>query len=78
MPESFAAGLIYPLRKKGDSTNALHYHPVTLLQAGYKIFAKFIARRLASRLGTTIGTAHQGFIANRHLEKAVLLMQATM
>lgn len=78
LPRSFAEGLIYPLRKKGDSANAMDYRPITLLQAGYKIFAKTIARRLATRLGSIIDAPQQGFIAIRHLEKAVLLMQATL
>ena len=38
--------LIIPLRKKGDSEDAMNYRPISLLQCGYKGFAKIQATRL--------------------------------
>ena len=35
-PPSFLEGLIIPLRKKGDSVDAMDYRPISLLQTGYK------------------------------------------
>lgn len=40
MPATFGASLIVPLRKKGDSTNAMDYRPISLLNSSYKILAK--------------------------------------
>lgn len=78
MPGSFAASLINPLRKKADSTDAMDYQPMSLLQAGYKIFAKVIAKRVTARLGTIIGETQQGFVRGRQLEKSVAMMMAMM
>ena len=45
-PHSFLEGLIIPLRKKGDSMDAMDYKPIALLQTGYKIVARVISRRV--------------------------------
>ncbi|CAI5747527.1 unnamed protein product [Peronospora destructor] len=56
-PQSFMEALIIPLRKKGDSDDAMDYRPIFLLQTGYKrrsdyldLTTKFLA--LIQRLHT--------------------------
>ena len=77
-PQSFLEGLIIPLRKRGDSADAMDYRPIALLQTGYKIFAKVIATRVQGFLGTTIGVSQQGFIHGRQRLKAVMMMMAVL
>ncbi|KAJ8522205.1 hypothetical protein ON010_g17727 [Phytophthora cinnamomi] len=51
-PASFLQGTVVPLRKKGDSDNAMDYRPIMLLQTSYKLFVKVLATRcLQSFLG---------------------------
>ena len=44
-PDFFLEGLIIPLRKKGDSEDAMDYRPIALLQSGYKVVAKVLSHR---------------------------------
>ena len=37
---SFLQGLINPLRKRGDSADAMDCRPIALLKAGYKVYAR--------------------------------------
>lgn len=68
--------MVIPLRKKGDSSNALDYRPISLLTTGYKLFAKILARRLQVFLGHLIGETQQGFVSGRRMDKAVVMMQS--
>ena len=45
-PASFLEGLSISLRKQGDSDDAMDYRKIALLQTGYKIFTKVIAKRV--------------------------------
>ena len=50
-PASFLEGLIIPLRKKGDSEDAMDYRPIALLLSGYKVVAKVLSHRVQKVLG---------------------------
>ncbi|KAF1324800.1 Rxlr effector protein, partial [Globisporangium splendens] len=78
MPRSFGQGIVIPLRKKGDSPNPLDYRPITLLTTTYKLFAKVLATRLQDILLWIIGEAQQGFVRDRLMENAILIMQAAL
>ncbi|KAF1314920.1 Rxlr effector protein, partial [Globisporangium splendens] len=78
MPRSFGQGIVIPLRKKGDSSNPLDYRPITLLTTTYKLFAKVLATRLQDILLWIIGEAQQGFVRDRLMENAILIMQAAL
>ncbi|KAF1322123.1 Rxlr effector protein, partial [Globisporangium splendens] len=78
MPRSFGQGIVIPLRKKGDSPNPLDYRPITLLTTTYKLFAKVLATRLQDVLLWIIGEAQQGFVRDRLMENAILIMQAAL
>ena len=73
-PPSFLEALIIPLRKKGDSADAMDYRPIALLQSSYKIFTKVLATRLQRVLPTIIGDSQQGFVHGRQMHKLVMMM----
>ncbi|OWZ16004.1 reverse transcriptase [Phytophthora megakarya] len=77
-PASFLKAVVGPLRKKGDSSNALDYRPILLLQSSYKIFAKILATRLQSFLGKLIGDTQQGFVHGRQMDRSVAMMLAVL
>ena len=74
MPPSFLEALVIPLRKKGDSSDALDYRPISLLQTSYKIFAKVLATRLQTVLPRLVGDSQQGFVRGRQMRKLVTMM----
>ncbi|GMF48220.1 unnamed protein product [Phytophthora fragariaefolia] len=73
-PKSFLEGTVIPLRKKGDSADAMDYRPIMLLQTSCKIFMKVIAPRLQSFLGKLIGDTQQGFVRKRQMQKTIQMM----
>ena len=75
-PPSFLEALIIPLRKKGDSIDAMDYRPISLLQTSYKIFAKVLATRLQRVLPQLIGQSQQGFVHGRQMMKLVMMILA--
>ena len=77
-PPSFLEGLIIPLRRKGDSVDAMDYRPISLLQTGYKIFAKLMATRLQQILPKAVGDNQQGFVQGRQMMKTVMMMLAAV
>ncbi|KAE9032264.1 hypothetical protein PR003_g5465 [Phytophthora rubi] len=78
MPPSFLEALIIPLRKKGDSADAMDYRPISLLQTSYKIFAKVLATQLQAILPRLIGHSQQGFVHGRQMQKTVMMMLAQL
>jgi hypothetical protein len=77
-PPSFLEGLIIPLRKKGDSVDAMDFRTITLLQTGYKIIATVIANRAQRVMGVPIGDSQQGFVKGRQMLKTVMMMLAML
>ncbi|RHY70739.1 hypothetical protein DYB38_012186 [Aphanomyces astaci] len=75
---SFGEADILPLKKKGNSANALDYRPIALLNSAYKIFAQVISLRLQPLLVSTIGAQQQGFVPGRTLEDSIALFQRTL
>ena len=58
-PPSLFEGLTIPLRKRGDSGDAMDYRPIALLQTSYKIFTEIVATRMQKVLGTLIVSSQQ-------------------
>ena len=77
-PPSFAAALIFPIRKNGDSTNPKDYRPISLLNSSYKIFARLLARRLAPYLPRLVGPVQNGFVRGRRMQHSVDTMLAAL
>ena len=73
---SFLEELIIPLRKKGDSKDAMDYRTIALLQSGYKVVAKVLSHRVQKVLGVTIQDTQQGFVHGRQMSKIVMMMMA--
>lgn len=78
VPPYFAKALIIPLRKKGNSTDAMDYRPIALLQSSYNIFTKVMAQRIQHSLHTIIGQRQQGFMHDRQMERSLVLMLAVL
>jgi len=77
-PASFLEALIIPLKKKGDSVDAMNFRPISLLQTGYKVFMKVIATRAQLVMGVPIGDSQQGFVHGRQLMKTVMMMLSVL
>ena len=60
-PDSFARAHVASLYQKGDHDNRENYHPISLLNTTYKIFAHILKQRLADVLETRIGQTQFGF-----------------
>ncbi|KAF1328621.1 hypothetical protein FI667_g6538, partial [Globisporangium splendens] len=75
MPRSFGQGIVIPLLKKGDSSNPLDCRPITLLTTTYKLFAKVLATRLQGIILRIIGDTQQGFVRDRLMENAILIIR---
>ena len=78
LPLSFLTALIIPLRKKGDSDDAMDYRPISLLQTSYKVFAKGLATRVQRSLSRVISDSQQGFVRGRRMSKTVMMMMAQL
>ena len=82
IPDSWHESLVITIFKKGDASLCENYRPICLLQAGYKLFAALLLRRLKragaeDRIWRTQfgfkskhGTTDAIFIARRKLEEA--------
>jgi hypothetical protein len=75
-PKSFLEGLILPLRKNGDSADAMNFRPISHLQTGYKVITKILATRAQQIMGTPIGDSQQGFVPGHQMMKTVMMMMA--
>ena len=78
LPPSFLEAFIIPLRKKGDSDDAMDYRPISLLQTSYKVFAKVLATRLQQSLPRAISDSQQGFVHGRRMMNTVMMMMAQL
>ena len=77
-PASFCDAVIVPLRKNGDSDNAMEYRPISLLQSSYKFFTRVLAERVQKSLGKVINQDQNGFVRGRRMEHNIWLMQAVL
>jgi len=48
IPEEWRTAIIIPIHKKGDRNNPDNYRGISLLNTGYKIYSKIIAKRLTA------------------------------
>jgi ribonuclease HI/exonuclease III len=78
LPASFGHAVIIPLKKKGDSPNAMDYRPISLLQTSYKIFTRIWAERVQQSLGTVINGDQNGFVRGRNMSNNIRIVTATL
>ncbi|KAK1929575.1 LINE-1 retrotransposable element ORF2 protein [Phytophthora citrophthora] len=78
VPSTFLDAVVVPLRKKGDSPNAMDYRPISLLNTAYKILGRVYAERIHRFLPRIISSAQQGFVRGRLMTKSVTMVQAML
>lgn len=68
-PKSFIPiGVDHPLRKKGDSNDAIDHRSIALLQTGYKVYTNIIDAS-ATSIGDTYWASQQDFAHGRQMQK---------
>lgn len=65
IPEDFENAIVVPIHKKGDRNDPGNYRGISLLCAGYKLFAKMIARRIDTHMETRLLECQNGFRKGR-------------
>ncbi|OWZ21907.1 hypothetical protein PHMEG_0003458 [Phytophthora megakarya] len=70
VPKSFLEAVVVPLKTKEDSTNAMDYRPISLLNTAYKILGNIYAERIHRYLPRVISEAQQGFVRGRADDEA--------
>ena len=73
-PTSFQYSYILPIKKNHDSSNAMDYRPISLLNSDYKIFTKILKTRLENIMKTIISPHQGGFVPKRRIEERIHLM----
>ena len=70
LPECLTQGDIICLYKKGDPREIRNYRPLTMLQVGYKVYARILVNRLKTRITKVISPAQLGFVPGRIINEA--------
>lgn len=65
MPEEWRVALLCPIHKKGSKLCCGNYRGISLLNLGYKVFTKILARRLEPFAEQVLGDYQSGFRRNR-------------
>ncbi|KAE9296571.1 hypothetical protein PR003_g23727 [Phytophthora rubi] len=78
VPESFLQATVAPLRKKGDSPDAMDYRPIALLNTAYKVFGRILADRLHCYLPRLISQSQQGFVRGRSIDKTITILKTIL
>jgi len=77
MPNSTTHGLMSLLHKGGDKTKLTNWHPITLLNVAYKIYAKALQFWLQLVLVNIISLNQSAFLPIRFLLDNILLTHKT-
>jgi len=65
IPEEWRTAIVIPIHKKGDRNNPDNYSGISLLNTGYKIHSKIIAKRLTSIAEVLLLEEQNGFRKGR-------------
>lgn len=65
LPQQWLDGALCPLHKKGDKLNCNNYRGISLLNTGYKVFAKVLYNRIVPHAENVIGEYQCGFRPDR-------------
>ena len=74
----FTTGWMCPLFKKKDPTDICNYHPITLMNADYKLLTKVMAIQLMDHTHQLIHPDQAGFIPNRSIFDHIRLAKAIL
>ncbi|GBG80840.1 hypothetical protein CBR_g31396 [Chara braunii] len=75
LPRGFADVFIILLYKKGAKDDVCNWHPISILNAMYKILAKVVATGLKEVLLQIVDTTQTGFVAGQQILSTVTLVQ---
>nr|CAI72277.1 reverse transcriptase precursor, putative [Phytophthora infestans] len=76
-PQSFGEAYIFSITKGGDTSNALNYRPIALLNTDYKIFTRILAWRVRVHITKLVHTTQYSFIPGRTIHEAIDLLEAS-
>jgi len=65
IPEEWRTAIVIPMNKKGDRNNPDNYRGFSLLNTGYKIYSKIIAKRLTAITEVLLLEEQNGFRKGR-------------
>ena len=65
IPEEWRTAIVIPIHKKGDRNNPDNYRGISLLNTGYKIYSKIIAKRLTAIAEVLLLEEQNGFRKGR-------------
>ena len=74
LPISLNAGVIKLIHKRGPKELLSNWRPITMLNTGYKIFAKALALRLTNHLDRWVNPVQKGFIKGRYILDAIIAL----
>jgi hypothetical protein len=78
LPNGVTRGLISLLHKGGGRSSLTNWHPITLLNVGYKLFAKVLQLRLQPMLMEIISLDQSAFLPMRFILDNILLTHETI
>ena len=78
IPKSWNESVIIPLHKKNDKLDCTNYRGISLLQTGYKIFARILYNRLVIYSEEIIGEYQCGFRRNRSTTDHIFTIKQIM
>ena len=75
IPEEWRTSRVVGIFKKGDAGDPANYRPISLLQTGYKIYARMLARRLSDGLDGYIRGSQYGFRQGRSTAEPIYIIR---
>ena len=78
LPNGMTNGLITLIPKSGDLKMLTNWRPITLLNVGYKIYAKALQMRLQVPLSEIISPDQSAYLENRFILDNILLTHETL
>ncbi|KAG3084880.1 hypothetical protein PI124_g13640 [Phytophthora idaei] len=77
-PQSFVGAFNFSISKGGDTSEALNYRPIALLNTDYKTFTRILAWRVRQHIEKLVSKTQFGFILGRNIHHAIDLLEAAM
>lgn len=78
LPDSFRAGIVTLVKKKGDKTDMTNWRPITLLNLDCKLFSKLLASRMSLFLKDLIHPDQSCAIPGRKITDSLVLIRDTI
>ena len=75
VPDDWRNSRVVGIFKKGDAGDPANYRPISLLQTGYKIYARILAKRLSTGLDGYIRNSQYGFRQGRSTAEPIYIIR---